>query len=125
LLRATTSAFPDNCRAHGVAGSGAAEPKEPGGNRHAQFQQHSTDQACRGADGAVFSLWMHAPRCACSFSCLDRTLGRTVGDFRSRQGSAFGRLDRTRSEEVEQLKKKGGQAWFGGWSGKQTELTKV
>ena len=75
LLRATTSAFPDNCRAHGVAGSRAAEPKEPGGNRHAQFQQHSTDQACRGADGAVFSLWMHAPRCACSFSCLDRTLG--------------------------------------------------
>ena len=52
-------------------------------------------------------------------------LDRTVGDFRSRQGSAFGRLDRTRSEEVEQLKKKGGQAWFGGWSGKQTELTKV
>ncbi len=40
-------------------------------------------------------------------------------------GSAFGCLDRTQSEEVEQLKKKGGQAWFGGWSGKQTELTKV
>ena len=48
-----------------------------------------------------------------------RYLGPSLRDCDSRT------WDRAAATEVESMKKKGGQAWFGGWSGSKTELTKA